>query len=175
MNKALHGDVNLPPGGFSGLHAKGLWMCGDKSWKWYTKEMDDPYASPGHPLYLSRPDIFAETNGAWVYKQRFIINGDPRSVGICRRNVYASTRAQSDMITFCEFSFTGPTANTKSTSPVDGRNSVVEGKTTLDDFGRYSLSRIMFHELVHWYGAKNKADTEEDRRKNSTIIAFPPF
>ncbi|KAH8125071.1 hypothetical protein LI328DRAFT_167693 [Trichoderma asperelloides] len=148
MSEALYGNVNYPPRGFSGLHDKALWMCGDTSWKWYTKEMNDPYITPTKPLYLSRPDIFMVAAGAWVHKQRFITNGDPRSVGVCRPNVFASTRVKEDFITFCDF-FSDRVS--KAESPVGGKNSVVVGETTLDHF-QDSGSRIMFHELVHWFG-----------------------
>lgn len=41
----------------------------------------------------------------------------------------------------------------KTESPVDGKIGVVKGETHLDDF-QESRSRIMFHELVHWFGAE---------------------
>ncbi|PTB36481.1 hypothetical protein M441DRAFT_51211 [Trichoderma asperellum CBS 433.97] len=148
MSEALYGKVHYPPRGFSDLHDKALWMCGDASWKWHTKEMNDPYITPTKPLYLSRPDIFKVAAGAWVHKQRFITNGDPRGVGVCRPDVFASTRVKEDFITFCDF-FSDRVS--KAESPVDGKNSVVVGETTLDHF-QDSGSRIMFHELVHWFG-----------------------
>ncbi|KAL6903017.1 hypothetical protein GGI43DRAFT_382296 [Trichoderma evansii] len=152
MNKALYDNVKYPTSGFSGLHDKALWMCGDTSWRWYTKEMNNPYITPTRPLYISRSNIFEVAAGAWVHKQRFITNGDPRGVDICRPNVFASTQVKYDIITFCDFFFSDKV--TSSESPVDGRNSVVEGKTHLDHFGNYGPSRIMFQELVHWYGSE---------------------
>lgn len=150
MNEALYGNVNYPPHGFSGLNNKPLWMCGDKPWKWYTKEMNDPSITPTKPLYLSRPETFEKATGAWIYEQRFITNGYPKGVEICRPDVYATTLPQYDFITFCDF-FSDQVVKTK--SPVEGKKDVVEGKTHLDDF-QESGSRIMFHELVHWFGAE---------------------
>lgn len=163
MNKALYGNVKYPTHGFSDLHDKALWMCGDTSWRWYTKEMNDPYVTPAKPLYLSRPNTFREATGAWVHKQRFITNGDPRGVNICRPNVFANTQVKYDIITFCDFFFSDKVSSSE--SPVDGRNGVVEGKTHLDHFGNYGPARIMFHELVHWYGSEIKEEGVVRRRK----------
>ncbi|UKZ71386.1 uncharacterized protein TrAtP1_012345 [Trichoderma atroviride] len=173
MNDALYGKVNYPPGGFSGLHEKPLWMCGDASWKWHTKEMNDPSITPTKPLYLSRPNIFTTATGAWIYGKRFITNGDSRSVGICRPRVWAVTRVPEDFITFCDSYFSAEVS--RSESPVDGRNSVVVGKK-LDDFGVFAASRIMFHELVHWYGSEivnkevNRLEDEQAVSKEGELI-----
>lgn len=165
MNEALYGNVNYPPRGFSGLHDKPLWMCGDTSWKWYAQEMNDPYVTPTRPLYLSRPNIFNKAKGAWVHKQRFLTNGDSSSVGLCLPNIWAVTRAPEDFITFCDSFFSDKISSSE--SPVDGRNGVVKGKK-LDQFGVYTASRIMLHELVHWYGSQI-TDTVVKRRKSPNL------
>lgn len=165
MNEALYGEVNYPPHGFSGLDNKPLWMCGDKSWEWHTKEMNDPSITPTKPLYLSRPNMFTEAQGAWIYGERFITNGDSGSVGICRPRVWAVTRVQEDFITFCDSFFSAQVSTSE--SPVDGRNGVVVGKK-LDDFGVLAASRIMFHELVHWYGSEI-TDNGINRRKSPNV------
>lgn len=112
--------------------------------------MNDPSITPTKPLYLSRPETFKIATGAWIYEQRFITNGLPQGVDICRPNVFATTLAKYDFITFCDF-FSDQVVKTK--SPVEGKKDVVEGETHLDDF-QESGSRIMFHELVHWFGAE---------------------
>jgi hypothetical protein len=154
MNGALYGNVKYPPRGFSGLNNKPLWMCGEKPWKWYTKEMNDPSITPTKPLYLSRPETFEAATGAWYYKQRFVINGKSDGVEICRPDIFATTLASYDFITFCDF-FSDHVFKTE--SPVDGKDGVVKGETHLDDF-QDSGSRIMFHELVHWFGAEIEKD-----------------
>ncbi|EHK17122.1 uncharacterized protein TRIVIDRAFT_161046 [Trichoderma virens Gv29-8] len=151
MNEALRGDHNLPKDGFTKRHNKALWLCDDKLWKWHHSGMSDPNNPSLLPLFQSREDIMKGKKGVWIYRDRYITNDDSRSPGICGPDSHAKTHVKYDMITFCPTSFTGKVA--KAESPVDGKNGVVVGKN-LDEFGRYSLSRIMFHELVHWYGSK---------------------
>lgn len=131
MNQALYNNVNYPPHGFSGLNNKPLWMCGDKPWKWYTKEMNDPSITPTKPLYLSRPETFKMATGAWIYEQRFITNGRPQGVEICRPDVFATTLAQYDFITFCDF-FSDQVVKTK--SPVEGKKRRCGKKNSLGRF-----------------------------------------
>ncbi|KAL7947387.1 hypothetical protein V8C42DRAFT_363835 [Trichoderma barbatum] len=151
MNEALQGDRNLPDRGFTKRHDKALWMCDDRQWEWYHRGRSDPNDPALLPLFVSRKDIMEGEQGAWIYKDRYITNNDPRSAYICSPGTHAKTHVTYDMITFCPSSFTGSVAEAE--SPVDGKNVLVLGKR-LDDFGQYSLSRIMFHELVHWYGSK---------------------
>ncbi|KAL6825040.1 hypothetical protein V8C40DRAFT_265963 [Trichoderma camerunense] len=150
MSTALHGNENIPAEGFTQLHSKALLICGDKPWKWYSANDIDPYDPMRRQLQIAQPEV-AGRGGAWAYKHRYHTNGNPHSIGICRPGVYAVTQANYDMITFCDLSFTESTR--KVVSPVDGKDKVVEGVTKLDDF-ETSLSRIMVHELTHWYGAK---------------------
>ncbi|KAL7934506.1 hypothetical protein V8C35DRAFT_279673 [Trichoderma chlorosporum] len=152
MTEAIHGNHNLPEGGFTKRHEKALWLCDDKPWVWYHSGKADPNDPALRPLFESRKDIMKSQKGVWIYKDRYITNNDDHSVHICEPDTHARTQVAYDMITFCPTSFTGNVA--KAISPVDGRNGVTAGKE-LDDFGRFSLSRIMFHELVHWYGSKD--------------------
>ncbi|KAL6694606.1 hypothetical protein J3F84DRAFT_349745 [Trichoderma pleuroticola] len=151
MSKALHGNENIPAKGFTQLHSKALLMCGDEPWKWYSVNDIDPYDPMNRQLHISQPEV--EGGGAWAYKRRYHANGNPNSIGICRPEIYAVTQPQYDMITFCDFSFHKGTSEV--ISPVDKRLNVVEGVTKLDDFAG-SLSRIVIHELTHWYGSKSK-------------------
>ncbi|KAL6786783.1 hypothetical protein J3E68DRAFT_445907 [Trichoderma sp. SZMC 28012] len=150
MSTALHGNENIPAKGFTQLHSKALLICGDKPWKWYSANDIDPYDPMRRQLHIAQPKV-AGSGGAWAYKRRYHANGNPNSIGICRPGVYAVTQAKYDMITFCDLSFTESTRGV--VSPVAGKDKVVEGVTRLDDFVG-SLSRIMIHELTHWYGAK---------------------
>ncbi|KAL7923538.1 hypothetical protein ACQKWADRAFT_320150 [Trichoderma austrokoningii] len=169
INEALSGNVNYPPEGFTALHEKPLWMCGDTSWKWFAKEMNDPSIAPTRPLYLSRPDMFTRALGAWYYEQRFIINGDSGSVGICEPDYYAVTQVHIDVITFCNF-FSNEISKTK--SPVEAKEDVVETNTHLDDFQK-SGSRIMFHEFVHRFGAEIE-DEQQNRYRFVTTSKEKP-
>lgn len=161
MSQALHGNENIPAEGHTKLYPKALWLCGEKPWKWYNKDEIDPNDPLNRPLFLSRPDMFTMAVGVWIYKKRYITNGDPRSVGTCGQYTLANTMVLYDMITFCDISFIPPVAGAE--SPVDGKIGVVAGNKRLDDFGQYSLSRIMVHELAHWYGVSH--DTAIIRRK----------
>ncbi|KAM6484539.1 hypothetical protein HDV62DRAFT_404364 [Trichoderma sp. SZMC 28011] len=169
MSTALHGNENIPAEGFTSLHSKALLVCGDGMWKWYGGHDIDPYDPMRRQLHITQPKV-ARNGGAWAYKRRYHANGNPHSIGICRPTVYAVTQAPYDMITFCDLSF--GKATTTVVSPVDGKDRVVEGVTKLDDFAG-SLSRIMVHELAHWYGSKKQKDGTIIRRKKSTNIHSP--
>lgn len=150
----------MPEKGYSGLHEKSLITCGDSSWKYIKKDEADPFDPAGRPLSESRANEIASAAGAWAYKNRYIVNGDPTSVQICRKGVYAITMTRWDLITFCDPSFTAPV--TGAPSPIDGKAGV-QIDTKLDSFGQFSLSRIMIHELAHWYGSGGSG-TASDRR-----------
>lgn len=165
MSTALHGNENIPAQGFTQLHSKALLICGDKSWKWYSANDIDPYDPMRRQLHIAQPKV-AGSGGAWAYKRRYHANGNPNSIGICRPRVYAVTQPKYDMITFCDLSFTESTRGV--VSPVGGKDKVVEGVTRLDDFVG-SLSRIMIHELTHWYGAKLDRGDITQRKKSTDI------
>ncbi len=151
MNTALQGSQNVPAGGYAQKYSKALIMCGDKPWKWYGRDDKDPNDPAGRPMKESRADELGPATGAWVYGTRYIVNGNPGSVGICRPGVHAVTMTKYDMIVFCDSSFTSTVASAP--SPVDIKDHIQEGSTKMDEFGQFSLSRIMIHELAHWYGA----------------------
>ncbi|QYT00509.1 hypothetical protein H0G86_007590 [Trichoderma simmonsii] len=149
MSTALHGNENIPAKGFTQLHSKALLICGDEPWKWYSVNDIDPYDPMRRQLHISQPEVVGK--GAWAYKHRYHSTGNPNSIGICRPEIYAVTQPQYDMITFCGLSFADGTK--EAVSPVDKRPHVEEGVTELDNFAK-SLSRVMVHELAHWYGAE---------------------
>ncbi|KAL7962742.1 hypothetical protein V8C34DRAFT_324501 [Trichoderma compactum] len=165
MSTALHGNENIPAKGFTQLHSKALVMCGDKPWRWYSVNDIDPYDLMHRQLHISQPRVVGR--GAWAYKHRYHSNGNPNSIGICRLRVYAVTQPQYDMLTFCDVSFPNDPTDVV-VSPVDRRHSVEEGVTKLDDFER-SLSRIMIHELTHWYGSERDENDDDD----GTITPLP--
>lgn len=167
MSTALHGNENIPAKGFTQLHSKALLIYGDEPWKWYSVNDIDPYDPMRRPLHISQPEVVGK--GAWAYKHRYHSTGNPNSIGICRPEIYAVTQPQYDMITFCGLSFADGTQ--KAVSPVDKKPHVEEGVTELDDFAK-SLSRVMIHELAHWYGAELHGGAIT-RRKKSTDIDNP--
>ncbi|KAF7561756.1 hypothetical protein G7046_g2367 [Stylonectria norvegica] len=163
MNQALQGNTNVPQGGYTQKFARPLLMCGDSAWTWVGINDPDPYDPAGRVLSVSRATELATTpgaTGAWAYNERYLANGNPGSVSICRPTVYAVTMTRWDMLVFCDPSFTAQVSGTQ--SAVDGRNAATVG-TRLDIFGQFSLSRIMIHELAHWYGAGG-AGTNNDRK-----------
>ncbi|KAK4073411.1 uncharacterized protein Triagg1_5237 [Trichoderma aggressivum f. europaeum] len=165
MSTALHGNENIPAKGFTQLHSKALVMCGDKPWRWYSVNDIDPYDLMNRQLHITQPQVVG--GGAWAWKHRYHSNGNPNSIGICRPGIYAVTQTKYDMITFCDSSFSKDPTDLADVvvSPVDRRHSVEEGVTKLDEFEK-SLSRVMLHELTHWYGAK-RDDSD------GTVIQLP--
>ncbi|KAL6863414.1 hypothetical protein ACO1O0_003668 [Amphichorda felina] len=161
MNRALQGSTNIPEFGFTSLRRKPMLLCGQSSFQWVGKDDPDPYDPSGRTLQESQGANLLGWIGAWVYNHRYIVNGNDRDVMICRGSTWAVTVAKQDMVVFCDTAFRGNVPGTQ--SAVDGRDSVTEGKK-LDDFGQFSLSRIMIHELAHWYG-RNEMGTREGPSK----------
>lgn len=159
MNRALQGSTNIPEFGFTSLRRRPMLLCGQSSFQWVGKDDPDPYDPSGRTLQESQGANLLGWIGAWVYNHRYIVNGNDRDVMICRGSTWAVTVAKQDMVVFCDTAFRGNVPGTQ--SAVDGRDSVTEGKK-LDDFGQFSLSRIMIHELAHWYG-RNEMGTREGK------------
>ncbi|KAF4982800.1 hypothetical protein FZEAL_1652 [Fusarium zealandicum] len=159
MNTALQGNQNVPQGGYSGQHQQALLMCDTTPWDWIGRNDPDPL-NPGLSLVASKPQDLGTGPGAWYYKERYISNGNPNSISICRPGVFAVTMTRWDLLTFCPFSFQGNLPGT--IGPVDGRAGAAVGNT-LDQYGAFSLSRVMIHELAHWYGAGGRG-TDNDRK-----------
>ncbi|KAM5345795.1 hypothetical protein ACJ41O_011656 [Fusarium nematophilum] len=151
MVSALRDGNIIPQNGYSGQHARALIMCDTSRWQYVRPNDRDPQ-NPALTLIASKPQVIGASAGVWYYRDRYLQNPDPSSVGTCRQNVYAVTQTRYDVLTFCPYSF-DPASNVPgSVGPVDGRANVQVGDT-LDSYGSTSLSRIMIHELAHWYGS----------------------
>ncbi|KAH6894712.1 hypothetical protein B0T10DRAFT_590429 [Thelonectria olida] len=160
MNQALQSSQNVPAGGYSGLHQKSMIMCGDSVWRWVGRNDADPYDPAGRPLSVSRATQIGANAGAWAYQERYMANGNPNSVGLCRPGIYAVTMTRYDFIVFCDASFAAQIAGTQ--SAIDGKNGAAVGDR-VDTYGQFSLSRIMIHELAHWYGGAGTGTINERR------------
>lgn len=167
MNQALQGTQNIPQGGYSGFHQKAMIMCYDAAWQYVGRDDPDPNDPAGRTLAVARANQIGSASGAWTYQQRYMVTGDPRSVGLCRPGIYAVTMTRYDFMVFCNPSFVAPVLGTA--SAIDGKATAQVGDR-LDLYGQYSLSRIMIHELAHWYGSDG-AGTVSDRRGNSSCSA----
>lgn len=157
MNRALQGNTNIPEFGYTSLQRKPMLICGQKSFKFVGENEADPHDPSGRTLRESQGQALGSWIGAWVYNHRYIVNGDPNDVRLCRGSTWAVTLAKQDMIVFCDVAFQGNVPGTP--SAVDGRDSVAVDKR-LDEFGQFSLSRIMIHELAHWYGRDQSGSRE---------------
>lgn len=100
MNEVLHGDYNIPRKGFTGVHAKALWMCNATPWRWYQKDQVDPNNPTNCPLYKSKTTLFKSYTGVWIYGD-YYYPGFPDSIHICDPGIYAKTIVKQDPITFC--------------------------------------------------------------------------
>lgn len=169
MNQALQSSQNVPAGGYSGLHQKSMIMCGDSVWRWVGRNDADPYDPAGRPLSVSRATQIGANAGAWAYQERYMANGNPNSVGLCRPGIYAVTMTRYDFIVFCDASFAAQIAGTQ--SAIDGRNGAAVGDR-VDTYGQFSLSRIMIHELAHWYGGAGTGTINERRGRFSISACF---
>ncbi|KAF5573009.1 hypothetical protein FPANT_12654 [Fusarium pseudoanthophilum] len=141
MVKTLHNDEMIPASGYGGL--KPLLLCDESKFAW------------------SRPKEMADNKaGAWVYKKRNLVNSIKQaSTSLCRPGVFAITLTRNDFIIFCPPPFKDEVANTK--SAVDAKDSV-QKDDMLDTYSATSLSRVMVHDLAHWFGG-DKTGRPENR------------
>jgi hypothetical protein len=169
MVKTLHNDEMIPANGYGGL--KPLLLCDESKFVWVGRDDKDPHDPAGRPLRESRPKEMAGTKaGAWVYKKRYLVNGVKQpDTGLCRPGVFAVTLTRNDFIIFCPPSFQDPVASTK--SAVDAKDSV-QKDDVLDTYSATSLSRVMVHELAHWFGGAGNGGTDN---RNGMCIANDTF
>ncbi|KAH7127981.1 hypothetical protein B0J13DRAFT_454057 [Dactylonectria estremocensis] len=167
MVTTLHENKMVPENGYGGL--KPLMVCGDDMWTWVGRDDTDPNDAAQRPLHESRADdIQTAHSGAWVYKNRYLaaVNKDS-SVGICRPGIWAVTLMRFDLLIFCPPSFSEEVAQTP--SAVDARDGIKIGDK-LDTFGHTSLSRIMVHELAHWFGSDGAGGMSNRRVPDQPMV-----
>ncbi|KAK6715546.1 hypothetical protein SNK04_006493 [Fusarium graminearum] len=157
MVKTLHNDEMIPANGYGGL--KPLLLCDESKFVWVGRDDKDPYDPAGRLLRESRPkEMAGQTAGAWVYKKRYLVNAVKQaSTGLCRPGVFAITLTRNDFIVFCPPSFKDEVAQTK--SAVDAKDGI-QKDDTLDTYSATSLSRVMVHELAHWFGGDKTGGPE---------------
>ncbi|KAF5533829.1 hypothetical protein FMEXI_11623 [Fusarium mexicanum] len=157
MVKTLNNDEMIPANGYGGL--KPLLLCDESKFVWVGRDDKDPHDPAGRPLRESRPKEMGDSKaGAWVYKKRYLVNGVKQAnTGLCRPGVFAVTLTRNDFIIFCPPSFQDPVAGTR--SAVDAKDSV-QKDDMLDTYSATSLSRVMVHELAHWFGGDGNGGTE---------------
>lgn len=165
MVKTLHSDEMIPANGYGGL--KPLLLCDESKFFWVGRDDKDPYDPAGRLLRESRPkEMAGQTAGAWVYKKRYLVNAVKQaSTGLCRPGVFAITLTRNDFIIFCPPSFKDEVAQTK--SAVDAKDGV-QKDDALDTYSATSLSRVMVHELAHWFGG-DKTGGPENRNGMSMV------
>lgn len=169
MVKTLHNDEMVPANGYGGL--KPLLLCDESKFVWVGRDDKDPHDPAGRPLRESRPKEIGDAKaGAWVYKKRYLVNSVKQAnTGLCRPGVFAVTLTRNDFIIFCPPSFEDPMAGTE--SAVDAKDSV-QKDDKLDTYSATSLSRVMVHELAHWFGGDGTGGPEN---RNSTCSLNDAF
>ncbi|KAF4449377.1 hypothetical protein F53441_7356 [Fusarium austroafricanum] len=157
MVRTLHDGQMVPEKGYSGF--KPLLVCDESQFVWVGRDDKDPHDPAGRPLRESRShEIGDTTDGAWVYKNRYLVNSNKQNTpGICRPGTFAVTLTRYDFVIFCPPSFTANVAQTK--SAVDAKDSISEGNT-LDSFSMTSLPRVMVHEFAHFFGGDGTGGPE---------------
>ncbi|KAF5717824.1 hypothetical protein FMUND_5555 [Fusarium mundagurra] len=128
MVKTLHNDEMMPANGYSGL--KPLLLCDESKFVWAGRDDKDPHEDG--PFESPDPRRWWQAN-----------------TGPCRPGIFAVTLTRDDFIIFCPPSFQGPVAGTK--SAVDAKDTV-QKDDMLDKYSATSLSRVVVHELAHWFG-----------------------
>ncbi|KAF4334621.1 lipase 1 [Fusarium beomiforme] len=152
MEKTLHQGIMVPENGYGGL--KPMIICDPDKFKWVGRDDTDPN-DPGHRLLReSRANDIKDNAGAWVYNNRYIARQQKIPLGLCDvPGRYAVTMTRFDFIIFCPRSFEDDVTRTQ--SAVDGKDTVKVGDK-LNSFGYTSLSRVMVHELAHWFGGAGR-------------------
>ncbi|KAF9772533.1 hypothetical protein IL306_009754 [Fusarium sp. DS 682] len=161
MEKTLHQGIMVPENGYGGL--KPMILCDQDKFKWVGKDDTDPNDPEKRPLRESRADEIKGRAGAWVYKNRYLAQTQKTNVGLCDdATIFAVTMTRFDFIIFCPKSFTAEVA--RNASAVDAKDTVQVGDR-LNRFGHTNLSRVMVHELAHWFGGAGRGGPDHREGK----------
>jgi hypothetical protein len=170
MTTTLRDGKMVPENGYGGL--KPLMLCDRDKFTWVGAEDEDPKDPEKRPLKVSRSkDILPGHVGAWTYKDRYIgAQTKGNAVNLCNPGEWAITNTRLDFMIICPQSFGNEVAQTP--SAVDVKDSdMTPNNDSLDKYGSKSLSRILIHELTHWFGGAGTGGLSNRNGK----FHFAPF
>lgn len=149
MSSGIRGSL---PEGHEGYRKPAI-ACGDKGWKLYKPDDEDPNdaSEPKRKLRETRPNM--SERGAWHWRQRWIRVGDmettEQSVNFCSNGVSGLTLL-GDLIIFCDRALNSKGYPKPAAQVKQRLGSGVSVNTVSWDL---RLTSTMIHEFSHYFGS----------------------